>query len=126
MLMMGLFSVLALALAVVGVFGVLAYDVSQRTTEFGIRMALGASRRSVEWLVLGRGLTLAAAGLAGGLAGGLALSRTMASLLFGITPRDPAAYVAAAALLAAVAALASWVPARGATRLDPARVLRQS
>jgi putative ABC transport system permease protein len=125
MLLVGLFAALALVLAMVGVFGVLSYAVSQRTTELGIRMALGATARNVRLLVLGDGLTPVALGLAIGIAGALALTRFMSTLLFGVTPTDPLTFVSVSMLLATVAALASYVPARRATRVDPAQVLRQ-
>ena len=92
MLLVALFAVLALALAVIGVFGVLSYTVSQRTAELGIRLALGASARSVGLLVLGQGMLQVAAGVLLGLAGAFALTRFLASLLFGVTPTDPATF----------------------------------
>jgi putative ABC transport system permease protein len=125
MLLVGLFASLALLLAIVGVFGVLSYSVQQRTTELGIRMALGASTRSVAWLVLGRGMAPVMVGVALGIAGALALTRLMETLLFGVTPGDPITFVSASLLLAATAATASYLPVRRATRVDPARVLRQ-
>jgi putative ABC transport system permease protein len=125
MLLVGLFATLALLLAVIGVFGVLSYSVTQRTTELGIRMALGASARSVKLLVLGQGMRPVVAGVAVGIAGALGLTRFMATLLFGVTPTDPATFAAVAMLLAATAALASYIPARRATRVDPVAVLRR-
>ncbi|HYH45984.1 MAG TPA: ABC transporter permease, partial [Thermoanaerobaculia bacterium] len=125
MLLVGLFAALALVLAVLGVFGVLSYTVAQRTTELGIRLALGASARSVGLLVLGQGLLQVLAGVALGLAGSLALTRFLESLLFGVTPTDPLTFGAVALLLVGVAAVASWLPARRATRVDPMTVLRQ-
>ena len=125
MLLVSLFAAVALALAVIGVFGVLSYSVTQRTTELGIRMALGASARSVKLLVLGQGMRPVAAGVAVGVAGALALTRFMATLLFGVTPTDPVTFATVAMLLAATAATASYIPARRATRVDPVTVLRQ-
>jgi putative ABC transport system permease protein len=126
MLLVTLFAAVALALAVVGVFGVLSYTVNQQATELGIRMALGANARNVKMLVLGQGLAPVLAGIACGIAGALALTRFMESLLFGVTATDPVTFVVVSALLAAIAALASYIPARRATRVDPVRVLRQS
>jgi putative ABC transport system permease protein len=125
-LLVGLFAAVALALAIVGVFGVLSYSVSEQTTELGIRMALGASARSVKLLVLGEGLGPVLAGIALGAAGAAALTRFMSTLLFGVEPTDPATFAAVSLLLAAVAALASYIPARRATRVDPVTVLRNS
>jgi putative ABC transport system permease protein len=125
MLLVGLFAALALVLAVIGVFGVLSYSVTQRRTELGIRMALGASAHSVKMLVLGQGMVPVAAGVAAGLVGGIALTRFMETLLFGVTPTDPITFTCVATLLAATAAMASYIPARRATRVDPVTVLRQ-
>jgi putative ABC transport system permease protein len=126
MLLVTLFAVVALVLAVVGVFGVLSYTVNQQTAELGIRMALGASARSVKLLVLGQGLAPVLGGVAVGLAGAFALTRFMESLLFGVTATDPVTFAGASVLLAAIAGLASYIPARRATRVDPVRVLRES
>lgn len=126
MLLVVLFALLALVLAVIGVFGVLSYTVSQRTTELGIRLALGASARDLKLLVLGQGMMPVLAGVMLGLAGAVALTRFMESLLFGITPTDPVTFATVAVLLASVAALASYLPARRATRVDPVTVLRES
>jgi ABC-type antimicrobial peptide transport system permease subunit len=124
-ILVGLFATVALVLAVIGVFGVLSYTVTQQTTELGIRMALGASARSVRLLVLRQGLAPVAAGVTAGIAGAALVSRAVESQLFGITPTDPVTFVSTTALLAAVAAIASYVPARRATRVDPVRVLRR-
>lgn len=118
------FAVLALALAAVGVYGVMAYAVTQRTQEFGIRMALGASPTDVLKQVFLEGGRLAALGLALGLIAALALTRLMASLLFGVKPSDPVTLGVAAALLAFVALTACYIPARRATRVDPLVALR--
>jgi ABC-type antimicrobial peptide transport system permease subunit len=125
MVLVGLFALVALTLAIIGVFSVLSYAVSQQTTEIGIRLALGASRESVTRLVLAQGLRPALAGLLIGMVGAFALTRFMSTLLFGITPTDPPTFVAVSTLLIAVAALASYVPARRATKVDPVRALRQ-
>jgi putative ABC transport system permease protein len=126
MMLVTLFAVVALLLAVVGVFGVLSYTVNQQATELGIRMALGASARNVKLLVLAQGATPVLAGIAAGIGGALALTRFTESLLFGVTPTDPATFVAVSLLLVLVAAIASYIPARRATRVDPVRVLRDS
>jgi putative ABC transport system permease protein len=125
MLLVSLFAVVALALSLVGVFGVLSYTVSQRTVEFGIRMALGASPGDVRRHVLGRGLRPVFIGIGVGLAGALLLARFMTTLLFGVTATDPLTLAVVAALVAATAFVASYLPARRATRVDPVQVLRQ-
>ena len=122
--LIGLFAAVALTLALVGVFGVLSYTVSQRTTELGIRMALGASAQQVTWNVLGQGLMPVGIGVAIGVAGALLLTRFMQSLLFGVTPTDPVTFAAVALLLGTTAAAAAYVPARRATRVDPVKALR--
>jgi putative ABC transport system permease protein len=124
MLLLGLFAVTALALSAIGIYGVMAYFVTQRTHEIGIRMALGASRQDVVRMVLGQGARLAAAGVVVGLAGALLITRAIATLLFGISPRDPWTLAALSTGLTAVALLACYVPARRATRVDPIRALR--
>ncbi|HEX9671778.1 MAG TPA: FtsX-like permease family protein, partial [Thermoanaerobaculia bacterium] len=118
------FAALALLLAAVGVYGVISYSVAQRTQEIGVRMALGARRRQVLGQVVGQAAALAAVGLAAGLAGALALTRLLGSLLFEVSATDPATFAAVPLLLAAVAVLASWLPARRAARVDPAVALR--
>ena len=118
------FAALALVLAAVGVYGVMAYTVTQRRQEFGIRMALGASSSDVLKQVFLEGGRLAALGLGLGIIAALALTGLMSSLLFGIQPRDPATFVAAAAVLALVAIAACYIPARRATRVDPMVALR--
>ncbi len=115
---------LALALAVVGVYGVISVNVSQRTAEIAVRMAFGADGGSVLQLVVGQGFRLAAVAVGIGLIGALALSRFLRAILFGVSPIDPATYAGVAVLLLAFGALAAYVPARRATRIDPMAVLR--
>ena len=124
MLLLGIFSATALALAVVGLYGVIGYSVAQRMQEMGIRVALGATRGDILRMVVGQGLALAAIGIAIGVAASLVLTRTMSSLLYQITPGDPVTFIGGTVVFAVVAALASYVPARRATRLDPVRALR--
>jgi putative ABC transport system permease protein len=115
---------LALLLAAIGVYGLMTYSVSQRTREIGIRMALGANRRDVLRLVTRQGLRLIGIGAALGIAGGAAVSRLLTSLLFGLSPLDPVAYLSVASLLVAVALLAIYLPARRAATVDPLVALR--
>jgi predicted permease len=120
----GFLSVFALALACLGLYGVLSFSVAQRTREIGVRMALGAQRKDVLSLVVGRGLKLTLLGLALGLIAALAVTRFVSSLLYGVTATDPVTFVGVSLLLLLVAMLASWLPARRATKLDPMTVLR--
>lgn len=122
--LVGVFALAALVLAMVGVFGVLAYSVAQRTREIGVRVALGATPGGILKMVLGQGLITVAIGLAVGLAGSLLLTRTMRSMLFEISPNDPLTVVGIALLLLLIAMLASYIPARRATRVDPMIALR--
>ena len=122
--LLGTFAGVALVMAAIGVFGVLSFVVTQRTRELGIRIALGAAPRAVRRLVVRRGLALVTGGVVLGLAGAYALTKLMASLLYEVAPTDPATYVAVAAVLGGVATLASWLPARRATRIDPMVALR--
>ena len=124
MLLLGIFAALALVLAAVGIYGVMAYAVTQRTHEIGVRVALGAQRRDVMRMLMGHGLVLALVGVAVGLAGALALTRLMASLLFGVSSTDATTFAVVSALLTAVTLLASFVPALRATRIDPITALR--
>jgi putative ABC transport system permease protein len=120
----GIFAVLALALACVGLYGVISYAVAQRTRELGVRMALGATRGDVLRLVLAQSGQLVAAGVALGLAAAWGSTRAMRSLLYGVEPTDPATFAAVPACLAAVALLAALAPARRATRIDPTIAMR--
>jgi predicted permease len=125
-LLLALFGGVALALATVGVYGVISFAVAQRTREIGVRVALGATRGDVVRMVVGRqGLSLAAAGAALGLAGALAATRVLQSLLYGVTPSDPATFVAIVAVLGAAVLAASWIPARRAAGVDPTVALRE-
>jgi putative ABC transport system permease protein len=124
LLMLAIAAALALVLGIIGIYGVIAYAVTQRTREIGIRAALGASRRELEAMFVRRGVTLALAGVACGLAGAAALTQLMASLLFGTSPLDPTIYLLVSLGLVSIAALASYVPARGATQVDPVQTLR--
>jgi putative ABC transport system permease protein len=122
--LLGFFSSTALILAAVGLYGVISYSVTRRTTEFGIRMAMGAEAGDVLGLVLGQGMRLAALGVAAGAIGALALTRLIRGLLFGVSSFDPLTFLAMAALLVAVMAIACIVPARRATKVDPLIALR--
>jgi putative ABC transport system permease protein len=124
MLLLAMFATTALALSAIGIYGVMAYFVTQRTREIGIRLALGASRRDVLGLVLGQGIRLAAAGVVLGLIGALLITRGISTLLFDVSPRDPVTLAALSIVLTAVALLACYIPARRATRVDPIRALR--
>jgi putative ABC transport system permease protein len=124
MLLIGIFSATALILAVVGIYGVIAYSVAQRTQELGIRIALGASSADIFRLVIGNGLRLAVAGIALGLLASIALTRLMVSLLFQTSATDPLTFVGSAIAFAAVAVLASYLPARRAMRINPTDALR--
>lgn len=123
-ILLGCFAMLALALAAVGIYGVLSYLVTLRTREIGIRMAVGANRGQVMWLVLSQGLGLAAAGIALGVAGAAALTRFMVSLLHDVRPLDAVTFALVPVLLIAVGAAAAYMPARRATRVDPIVALR--
>jgi len=115
---------MALLLGVVGIYGVIAYSVSQRTREIGIRMALGARQEELARMFLRHGLVLTAIGLACGLTAALSLSRLMKSLLFDVSPMDPLTYAAVSLGLLAAAALASYLPSRRAAAVDPTEALR--
>jgi ABC-type antimicrobial peptide transport system permease subunit len=124
LVLFGIFAGLALVLAALGLYGVVAYAASQRTQEFGIRMALGARPADVLRLVLGQGMKLALAGVGFGIMATLALGRLLTALLFGVQPTDPWILAAVALVLAAVAMAACWLPARRATRVAPVDALR--
>ena len=123
-ILLGLFAAIALILAVTGIFGVISYSVSCRTREIGIRVALGASRSVILQMILRETLVLAFVGLAIGIPCALAASRLVGNFLYGVSPNDPATLTAVALMLAAVAALAGYVPARRAMRVDPMVALR--
>jgi predicted permease len=120
----GYFSLTALTLACLGLYGTLSFTVAQRAREIGVRVALGAQRANVLSLVIGKGLKLAVVGSGIGLLGALAITRLVARLLYGVSPTDPVTFVGVAVLLVSVAALASWLPARRAAKIDPMEALR--
>ena len=122
--LLGCFAGVALLLAVIGLYGVIAYSVAQRTQEIGIRRALGARHEDILRLVAGEGLALTLAGIVLGIIGALALMRVMTSFLFQTSPTDPSAYVGVAILFVIVALAASYIPARRAARSDPMSALR--
>ena len=123
-LLISIFGVLALVLAAVGVYGVIAYDVTRRAREIGIRIALGARPREVMSQVVRGGVVLAVAGIAIGLAGAWMLTRLLANLVYGVSPRDPIAFIIAPVVLLAIATIATVLPARRATRIDPMTTMR--
>ncbi len=124
MTLLSIFSGVALALAAIGVYGLMAYTVQQRTPEIGLRMALGASPQQVRKMVVSQGMLLAVIGVVIGVAASLALARLMASLLFGVKPWDPVAIVVVACVLTLVVFLATYLPARRASKVDPMIALR--
>jgi putative ABC transport system permease protein len=124
LLLLGLFSGLAVALAAVGIYGVIAYSVAQRTREIGIRMALGARRSNVFGMVIGQGVKLAVAGIAIGIPAALGLARLMSSLLYQVSIADAETCSAVVTLVLLVALIASFVPARRATTVEPMEALR--
>jgi len=124
MTLLGTFAALAMVLAALGIYGVMAFDVTRRSREIGVRMALGAARSSVLGLVLKQGLAMAAVGVALGLLVALAMTRLLQAQLFDVTSTDPATFVAVAVGLLAVATLATLVPALRATRVNPVEALR--
>jgi ABC-type antimicrobial peptide transport system permease subunit len=124
LILLGVFAMLALVLSVVGIYGVTAYTVARRTREVGIRMALGARRSEVLALLLRQVSSPVLAGLGLGLIASLGLTRVLASMLFGVTPTDPATFAAVVVMLSGVAAVACYIPARRAMRVDPTVALR--
>jgi len=126
MALLAVFGVVALVLSAIGIYGIVAFGVTQRVREFGIRHALGADSGSILSLVLAEGLRTAGVGIVIGLLGALALTRSLQSLLFGVTAHDPLVFAGVAAVLLAVALAACYVPARRATRVDPMVALRES
>ena len=122
--LLALFSAVALALSLIGVYGVMAYAVSERTHELGVRIALGASPGDIRSLVVGEGTRLAGIGIAIGIVGALAASRALGALLFGVSATDPATFALAAVVLAVAGVAAAYIPARRASRIDPVSLLR--
>jgi ABC-type antimicrobial peptide transport system permease subunit len=122
--LLGAFGGLGLILGALGIYGVLAYLVNERQREIGVRIALGAPSSAVLWMFVGRGLALTAAGLVVGLGGALMLTRLMTGVLYGVKATDPLTFAGVGVILLGVAALASWLPARRAARLDPVEALR--
>jgi ABC-type antimicrobial peptide transport system permease subunit len=122
--LLGAFGTIGLTLGALGIFGVLAFTVSQRRREIGVRVALGASPRSVLRLIVMQGMLLAVSGVVLGVIGASVLTRSMESVLFGIEPADPLTFAEVVAVLLAAAALASWLPARRALAIDPVTALR--
>jgi putative ABC transport system permease protein len=125
LLLIGVFAGVAVLLAGVGLYGVLSTVVRQRTPEIGVRMALGAAPASVFRLVVGQGMRLSALGIAAGLIAAFELTRAMTSMLIGVKPTDPITFAAMAVLFFVITAIASWLPARRAARLDPTSALRE-
>ena len=124
LLLLCAFATIALVLAGVGIYGLISFSISQRTHEIGVRMALGARARDITRMILGEGIALALAGVTAGVVGALVLTRLLKGFLFGVTPTDPVTFAAISALLVALALVASYLPARRATRVDPMVALR--
>jgi putative ABC transport system permease protein len=124
MWLMLVFGCCAVLLAAIGIYGLMAYSVAQRTQEIGIRLALGAQSSQVKHMVIRQGMLLALIGVGIGVAAAFGLARLIATLLFGVTPRDPLVFAGVPALLGLVAFVAVWLPARRASRVDPITALR--
>ncbi len=124
MLLLGIFAAVALALAAIGIYGVVSYSVANRTREMGIRMALGAGQRDILGTVLRHGMVPSAIGIGIGIVGAVGLTRVLSSMLYGVAPTDLATFGGVAVVLALVAALACYVPARRATKVDPIIAVR--
>jgi predicted permease len=122
--LMSAFGAMAMVLAAIGLYGVMAFAVTRRTPEIGIRIALGAQRSEVQWLVLRQSLVMALWGIVVGVPGALALARLIRTMLYGVEPSDPASIAGAVLVIAVVAALAAWIPARRAASVDPMKALR--
>jgi len=123
--LIGIFAVVAVLLAAIGLYGVLSTIVRQRTAEIGMRMVFGAQRGTILQLIVGEGLRLSAAGIGVGLLAAAAVTRVMATMLIGVTPTDPATFLGIVVLFVGIAVSASWLPARRASRLDPMNALRE-
>jgi ABC-type antimicrobial peptide transport system permease subunit len=124
MMLLTIFGGVALVLAAIGIYGLMAYSVQQRTQEMGIRMALGADRATIRKLVVWHGMRLAVVGVVLGIAASFGLTRLIASFLFGVKSWDPAVFITVPLILSAVALLAVWLPASRASKLDPMKALR--
>jgi ABC-type antimicrobial peptide transport system permease subunit len=123
--LLGVFAATALVLAAVGIYGVMSYVVRQRTREIGTRIALGATRIDIVWLIMRQGTVIAACGAGVGLLAGVAAARSLSSILYGVTPADPATMAAATAVLVGAILAACYIPARRAAGVDPARTLAE-
>jgi predicted permease len=123
--LVGSFGLIAALLAAIGLYGVMAYAVTRRTAEIGIRLALGAGHGDVQWMMLRDSMLMVAIGMAAGIPAALALTRLLQQVLYGVAPTDPVSFIVAGVLMLAVAAAAAWFPARRAALVDPMRALRQ-